>query len=871
MKTNGSQEQNNDSKKHLNSSFCLSEVANTSTTSADKTGGWIVAGGKRKGTNLNSTFPKNIAKKKQSTASSSAKSCLKQNAFFLPKALETKLHVQEATSKKSSWKQQIIMKNPIESALKPSFLSIMTKGIDHIASSNIEVSDLERQRKSRNPMRVKKRFCKTDETPKALVFPVGLERSAPYKPAAVTEPLAMDCEPKKPGAGREFPTTADNLLDLPADVLSRGIFSFLEPKGLLSLGACSARSLELVGEDFLWKSHLANDFPKSKLIPASDSEWKMAYRLESCNLAGRMRCFHTKKTFIEDVLGLGVDFTVNPKTRRVDYIAVSQDLTSRTAFHKEGLRSDVFGNVFKLFLPLYFSREHFQRALPSIRKTIVKLCPEKKTSLFHPDMVLDVMPKIVTTFVVLLSDEGISASQKSFDGFTRIHRLFLALAQEYPSIPREALRRLNRFIAREEHRVKESCPNLGQILPLLMVVDPKECSWAKVRSAYLLEAFDRSVLWVCKKHPHLEKTTNDRGQGVESIEKGHERVTLTREAMAVPLRLTMFHVFFLKTTCGGTISERCRNYDAHFFQPEPEPDLGNKVVEESDLTAMADADDDETLATESSSTDAPASSVKDEKLATGLSFPLFHDQVVGILGITTWKKFFNFVGLAGPKSKEDTAKLLRAHVKNSRRKKYHKAGMDFSRVHASGSSKLLKRGQEYSASNDLKRVVFENHWNFEGGIKYLDASCLLYAGKKRLDTIDYSNICDASGAVVHSGDVMEASAGTHIINLNLDAIPLSITACVFVLSAFAEATLADIISPSIQFCNADAHPSEDDPLCVYNLDSHDKISHLQSVIMCKLYRSPRTNDRWHVVAIGDSHRGSASNYGPIYDAVQRIL
>ena len=83
------------------------------------------------------------------------------------------------------------------------------------------------------------------------------------------------------------------------------------------------------------------------------------------------------------------------------------------------------------------------------------------------------------------------------------------------------------------------------------------------------------------------------------------------------------------------------------------------------------------------------------------------------------------------------------------------------------------------------------------------------------------------------------------------------------------ATLADIISPSIAFRNADAHPSED-PLCVYNLDSHDKISHLKSVIMCKLYRSSRSSG-WHVLAVGDSHPGSADNYGPIYKAIQGIL
>jgi len=215
------------------------------------------------------------------------------------------------------------------------------------------------------------------------------------------------------------------------------------------------------------------------------------------------------------------------------------------------------------------------------------------------------------------------------------------------------------------------------------------------------------------------------------------------------------------------------------------------------------------------------------------------------------------------------AQLLRYHVGNSRRKKYHKAGMDFSRVHARGTSKLLEKGQQYNASDGLKRVVFEDTWGFERGIKYLDATCILYAGKKRVQTIDYQNRRGFDGAVEHSGDLIHDQSGTHTINIDLDALPAKITTCVFVLSAYHTATLVDILSPTIRFRNADADPSAD-PLCIYNLDSHDKISHLKSVIMCKMYRSSR-NNKWYVLAIGDSQRGDATNYGPIYDAVQGIL
>ena len=854
MKTKGSQ--NDNSKKKSNLSHQVSHADATATIGGED--GWIVVlGNKKKAPSV----PQQTSKKPQNSA---ALDSLEQNSLFLPKALETKLHVHLQSKKKKCTTSL----PPIKSAsrhdtVKPSFLSIMMNGATENNSMKVNESELEQRRQSRGPLRVKRRFANENKRnimkPTAASLPKKwLVHSLPQKQKAVEEKSrAMNDSSLEKTQG--FSATAEYLLELPADVLSRGVLSYLGPNDLLSLGSCSIHSSKLAGDGYLWKSIVARDFPNSGILPVCDREWQMVYRLVSTNLVERMRCFHTKKTFLEDIIGVGVDFTMNPKTKRVDYIAVSQDLTSSTAFQKQGHRRDVFGNEYKLFLPIYFTNGHFKRALPTIRKTLARLCPERKSTVFCPDMVLDVLPKIVTTFGLLLNDEAISASQKSFEGFTRIHRLFLALSEEYPSIKDEAVRRLNLFINREDCRTKNKLPNLGQILPLLMVVNPNECSWAKIRATYLQETFDRCVLWVCKKHPHLERTTEDKkGAGViESVDRGHERVTLTRKAMDVPLRLIMFHVSFLRTTCWSSVAERSLGYDTYFFKPVLPPSCNAPSADGNEVLL----DGDEGIA--------PTASVQVQAPSGALSFERFRSQVEIIHNVKTWQKFFNFVGSAGPRSKDDMAKLLRFHVINSRRKKYHKAGMDFSRVHASGSSKLLARGQEYNTTDGLRRVVFEDHWKFQGATKFLDATCIFYSGKKMVKTIDYNNTSGFGGAVQHSGDVMEAQSGTHTINIDLEAVPASITTLVFVLSAWAQATLADIIQPTIKFRNADADPSTD-PLCVYDLDSHDKISHLTSVIMCKLYRSSRAG-RWHVLAVGDSHRGAADNYGPIYKAVQGIL
>lgn len=211
------------------------------------------------------------------------------------------------------------------------------------------------------------------------------------------------------------------------------------------------------------------------------------------------------------------------------------------------------------------------------------------------------------------------------------------------------------------------------------------------------------------------------------------------------------------------------------------------------------------------------------------------------------------------------AQLLKDAITNSARKGYHKRGVGFSRIHQSGTSKLLAKGDHYSASDTMRRVVFQDHWTFDSTM-YLDASCLMYSGKKLTSTIDFHNTVQGNDAVVHSGDVMTHSSGTHTIEIDLNAIDQSVTTLVFVLSAYSQSTLLDVASASVSFQDADTG----DMLCSYNLESHNKISHLKSIVMCKLYRVSR-NDGWHVLAIGDSHQGSADNYGPIYHAVKKLL
>lgn len=102
-------------------------------------------------------------------------------------------------------------------------------------------------------------------------------------------------------------------------------------------------------------------------------------------------------------------------------------------------------------------------------------------------------------------------------------------------------------------------------------------------------------------------------------------------------------------------------------------------------------------------------------------------------------------------------------------------GMDFSRIHRSGVSTILLKGERYTAPPNMRRIELMDRWHWAGDTIYLDASCLLFGRAGRhIEAVDYSYDRSAGtmrqGAVRHSGDVMDAvnRTGTHTISVVLD-------------------------------------------------------------------------------------------------------
>jgi len=592
---------------------------------------------------------------------------------------------------------------------------------------------------------------------------------------------------------------------------------------LLALSAVGDRTISAAAEDgFLWKEELHRLYPNSELNAANMQDWKHAFMCEMNQTVAGLRCFYTKATFDDEgvVLGIPIYFTVNPKTKRTDYIRSTMELLSHDAFKVDKVRHTVWREEFTHWLPMYITEEHWQKALPLLIKHIPGLLPNWQTTRFHPDMCLEVFSKAINTLVVLLCDKGERYSESAAKGYCMWHRWILRCVQEWPQLLTTVDSRIKDFCRGEDYRSKAKEPNVGEFIPLLLISERYQ--WSNVVAHILSEWLDRQVLWLCTEHPELAEI------GEKDRLTDSQRVELSWSGKPVGRRLYAFHAVFLSIFKRQDMKTTSMQYDRFYGHPGP-------------------------------------SSLR--RTAQGFS---------AVMTMENWPHYFKILHIACP-SKANLAAMMKKSVNNSVRRGYHQQGMDFNRVHRSGVSTILKKGESYLAAADLKTVELHDSWAWDGETKFLDATCFVYdKTNNKLGHLDFLHLSSpflgkaSSGVLVHSGDQMDEykQSGKHTITMQLDRLPQDVSSLYLALSAWDGKRLSEIKQPHVRLVDQ----STGQELCRYDVDGAKDAHKHTAILMCVLHRrgdrSTRGCTRWALEAIGDIGGGSAADYKPIEKMVE---
>ncbi|KAJ7927978.1 hypothetical protein B0H13DRAFT_1968843, partial [Mycena leptocephala] len=325
--------------------------------------------------------------------------------------------------------------------------------------------------------------------------------------------------------------------------------------------------LSLLNEDVLFT--LAARLPSESVISFSAAYQPFHDVVQSMHvlLQRELRCFFLRTPLSESVLGIGVALDFRSRTLSSDF-----DWLSQRAFVEFGIRKSVEKRDFTYFLPLAFSRPHFERAYPHIWSRLAEIDQEvqraenqmsrnprrRPAGPAQRQELVGVIYRMMNNIVVSLMKSCDSALSAPDTSKTLLH------ASEKAVVAYCHL-----------HSGKTHVPDLGELIILIMLVlcrppvgGGPPIRWSALAGPFLEEVIIRNVRWVLKDAPHLEVME----QGPSDY-----RLAETFFRSKTSLRLVMFQITFLDLffkAYGSNITRLDNNYGF------PEKELPERMVEE---------------------------------------------------------------------------------------------------------------------------------------------------------------------------------------------------------------------------------------------------------------------------------------------------
>jgi len=219
-------------------------------------------------------------------------------------------------------------------------------------------------------------------------------------------------------------------------------------------------------------------------------------------------CWHTKLTYIEDILGYGIVARIG--TGRAPELSTDGQFISETAY-KEGLRTFPTKVTFQYFLPAWINKTHSGKEnwLSTLRASIFTIGKAIGCKL-EQDAFLTIFPELINRMIVAMMDQSSDyrASETLFQCILNLWRTFFHVVETMPGLRPVVVQKIDAFVHQEAARRKTITPNIGHTLVISSTLTSDKLNWSAFMTSFSDESFLRFVYWWQKKYvPITEAAT----------------------------------------------------------------------------------------------------------------------------------------------------------------------------------------------------------------------------------------------------------------------------------------------------------------------------------------------------------------------------
>ena len=212
----------------------------------------------------------------------------------------------------------------------------------------------------------------------------------------------------------------------------------------------------------------------------------------------------------QEIFGFGVSFVVNShKSNKLEPRTPAEIICSGAFEGKRRVKSTQDVEI-RYLLPLWVNQDHWPRAKIKLFDECLKIwqqhyqfCTVNPVPSL-PVIATRVICRILTNMVADEKQAGVASAAKGetsdcfISGYFSILRLLKQLALEHHEIVVYANETWTNFVDNPHSRLKTTCFNIGDLLPLLCITS-HGIDWDHVKKAYVDESNLRNVMWFVKR------------------------------------------------------------------------------------------------------------------------------------------------------------------------------------------------------------------------------------------------------------------------------------------------------------------------------------------------------------------------------------